>query len=272
MTTTQMVDEDQYDPFEAFDQAQGIGRIENPYPRLAELRREAPIHRTSMWKMFELGRPSGDVYNDAPFYSALSYKAVTQVLKDSSRFSSRIYAEAMGPVMGHSLLEMDGPEHGTYRTSDQRFIMLNMLQADRYWPGFCRAVGREDLLEDPQYADFEQRSQHRDTLFAVIREAFASHPLDHWREQLTKHDCVWSAVQTPSEAANDPQSVANGYLAQHPTNPRGRVVASPVQYNGGTLELKRGAPELGQHTEEVLQELGLDWGEIGRLKEQGVVT
>ena len=116
MTKTQMVDEDQYDPFEAFDQAQGIGRIENPYPRLAELRREAPIHRTSMWKMFELGRPSADVYNDAPFYSALSYNAVTQVLKDSSRFSSRIYAEAMGPVMGHSLLEMDGPEHATYRT------------------------------------------------------------------------------------------------------------------------------------------------------------
>jgi crotonobetainyl-CoA:carnitine CoA-transferase CaiB-like acyl-CoA transferase len=164
------------------------------------------------------------------------------------------------------------PLVGIYRSSDQRFVMLNMLQADRYWPGFCRAIGREDLIEDPDYADFEARSQHRAELFAIIRDAFAAQPVAHWREQLTKHDCVWSAVQTPSEAAEDPQSIANGYLAQHPTNPRGRVVASPVQYNEGSLELTRGAPELGQHTEEVLQELGLDWEAIGKLKEQGVVT
>jgi crotonobetainyl-CoA:carnitine CoA-transferase CaiB-like acyl-CoA transferase len=164
------------------------------------------------------------------------------------------------------------PLVGIYRSSDQRFVMLNMLQADRYWPGFCHAIGREDLIEHPEYADFEARSQHRQELFTLIRDAFAAQPVAHWREQLTKHDCVWSAVQTPAEAADDPQSVANGYLAQHPTNPRGRVVASPVQYNEGTLELERGAPELGQHTEEVLQELGFDWDAIAKLKEQGVVT
>ena len=175
-------------------------------------------------------------------------------------------------AVGIGAKQPPNPLVGIYRTGDQRFIMLNMLQGDRYWPGFCRALGREDLLEDARYIDFEQRSNNRETLLPLIREAFAAQPLDHWREQLTKHDCVWSAVQTPLEAANDPQSVANGYLAQHPTNERGRVVASPVQYNGGALEVTRGAPELGQHTEEVLQELGLDWDAIGRLKEQGVVT
>lgn len=175
-------------------------------------------------------------------------------------------------AVGASARMPPNPLVGLYRTSDHRFIMLNMLQADRYWPSFCRAIEREDLIEAPGYATFEERAKNREALTQLIRETFAARTLAEWAERLTRHDCVWAPVQTPLEAASDPQVVANRYLLPHPTNPRGRLVASPVQYNNGTVEVERGAPELGQHTEELLLEIGLTWDDIGRLKEEGVIT
>lgn len=175
-------------------------------------------------------------------------------------------------AVGIGATQPPNPLVGIYTTSDRRLIMLNMLQGDRYWEPFCRALEREDLIADPRFATFEARAQHRSELAEIIRETFASRTKDEWARRLAEHDCVWTAVQTPLEAAHDVQTKENGYLVPHPTHPMGRLVASPVQYNNGVIEPKRGAPELGQHTEEVLQELGLSWEEIAALKERGAIT
>ena len=108
-------DEEDYDPFQALDQAFGAGTVRNPYPKLAEMRRESPVYKGSMWGEFGLQAQQTGLLSDAPVYSALSYDAVTQVLRSGSPFSSSSYASTMGVVMGHSILEMDEPEHNHYR-------------------------------------------------------------------------------------------------------------------------------------------------------------
>ena len=108
-------DEEDYDPFQALDEAFGAGTVRNPYPKLAEMRRESPVYEGSMWGEFGLQAQQTGLLSDAPVYSALSYDAVTQVLRSGSPFSSSSYASTMGMVMGHSILEMDEPEHNTYR-------------------------------------------------------------------------------------------------------------------------------------------------------------
>lgn len=101
-------------PFDAFNRKQGLGRVRDPYPRLAEMRRRGPIQRMSVQEM--LGpemTPSGAISVD--LHVALSYEAVAEVLRDGERFTSSGYALSMGPVMGRTILEMDEPEHGRYR-------------------------------------------------------------------------------------------------------------------------------------------------------------
>src|SRR3970282_983297 len=109
------VEDDAYDPFEAFDHALGADKVRNPFPKLAELRHQAPVLEGNLWMIFGLHDPAAVVVHDAQPYSALSYDAVTQILKDSTTFSSRGYANTIGIVMGHSILEMDEPEHAGYR-------------------------------------------------------------------------------------------------------------------------------------------------------------
>ena len=104
-----------YDPFVAFDQAQGADEVPDPYPMFAELLAECPVHQGSVAD--RLGRSSmADLMaGERPIVNVFSYDGVEAVLRDGALFSSSGYAESMGLVMGHTILEMDEPEHGQYR-------------------------------------------------------------------------------------------------------------------------------------------------------------
>lgn len=120
---------EQRDAFEAFDHSTGSGLVRDPYPRLAELREASPVYAGKLSDAFGLpplleaeGPPSGKDF------SALSYAAVTEVLLDGETFSSAHYSRSMGLVMGHSILEMDEPEHRRYRDLLQSAFTLKAME------------------------------------------------------------------------------------------------------------------------------------------------
>jgi crotonobetainyl-CoA:carnitine CoA-transferase CaiB-like acyl-CoA transferase len=163
------------------------------------------------------------------------------------------------------------PIVNSYRTQDGRWLFLNMLQSDRNWPELVEHLGHPELVTDPRFADARARFENRAECARVLEGIFASRTLADWRARLAHIEGVWQPMQTPRELNDDVQAHANGYLpAVDRDGSRFTLVASPVQFDEQPVAL-RPAPDLGQHTEEVLLELGLSWDEIGVYRDSGAI-
>ena len=158
-----------------------------------------------------------------------------------------------------------------YHCAD-RDLWLLMLQGDRHWPDFCRAVGHQEWLTDPRFATLLDRAQNTALLQEEIQRVLAEKPLTEWGPIFDRENVWWAPIQTIAEAAHDPVMQQAGAIVEVPT-PDGpaRMVATPADFYGTPWQPRGPAPELGQHTEEVLLELGHDWDAIIALKERGVI-
>jgi formyl-CoA transferase len=161
---------------------------------------------------------------------------------------------------------------GSYRTADQRWLSLNMLDQERHWEPTCRALGLEGLLEDPACATVESRAANVAVLHDRFSATIAARPLAEWRTRLAAEDTIWSTMASPNEVIADPQVEANGYLPRVPGHPSARLSSGPMQFDGTGLEIRRRAPDVGEHTDEVFRELGLDDGEVAQLRSAGALA
>ena len=166
-----------------------------------------------------------------------------------------------------------GPFWNVYRGSDGKHFALAML-LNRGWPETCEAIGWPELEHDERFARYRDRvATNAAQLIAIFDEAFATRPADVWVRDLNARGVFCARVQDYEELARDPQVLANGYIAEvaREGGEPVRMVATPVQLSKTPARIRSMAPELGQHSEEVLLEAGYSQDEIESLRAAGVM-
>lgn len=177
------------------------------------------------------------------------------------------------PLTIHDRTQAPNPLVNTYRTKDDRWLQLAMNQADLSWHDFCQAIERPELENDPRFSNIETRTEHRQELIGILDEVFAAKTIEEWEKKLKESNSIYARVQTPDEVLADPQALANNFFAEieYPAVGQTKIVTTPVKFHQNPASVRTPAPEVGQHTEEVLLDLGYSWDDISRLKEQGVI-
>jgi crotonobetainyl-CoA:carnitine CoA-transferase CaiB-like acyl-CoA transferase len=162
--------------------------------------------------------------------------------------------------------------YAPYRCRDGHFVIIVVIQ-DEQWRRLCRALGRADLADDPRYATSVDRARESEHLGNLLTELFATRDRDQWLAALADADVPCAPVLEPDQIFDYPQLRANEMLATtfHPVAGATVTVSSPVRLHGSDREDARPAPRLGEHTEEVLLELGYPDSVIRELQTQDVI-
>lgn len=201
---------------------------------------------------------------------------------ETSLLGGQIYAQAAEYTA--ALLsgeDLDPPTHGGHPlipglygvipTADGAIALVGVTPAHR--AEFFALIGRPELADEERFMETILRPVHRDDLFTALGEAMRSRTTAEWGELFGNSDIRWSPVQRRLAAAADPHNHASGYFytEEHPEWGEVTMVGHPIRF--GATPARRGglAPELGQHTEEILLELGRDWDDIAALRESGAL-
>jgi crotonobetainyl-CoA:carnitine CoA-transferase CaiB-like acyl-CoA transferase len=171
------------------------------------------------------------------------------------------------PVPKTTRDRLPNPLVNRYLTKDGRLVQLVMLQAVRFWPELISAVGRPDLATDPRFSTPEAMFENRVEGTRLLDEIFVTKTLADWKQTLSGIKGVWSPVQQGLDLYDDPQVVANGYVGEVTASggTTFQLVANPTQFDEEPNQLVR-APELGEHTDDVLRQAGYDEESILALK------
>jgi crotonobetainyl-CoA:carnitine CoA-transferase CaiB-like acyl-CoA transferase len=140
-------------------------------------------------------------------------------------------------------------------------------------PAIAEAIGRGDLLRDPRFANPAKLAANMGQLTAIVDEIFGAQTMAHWREVFDKVHITYGLIRDPSDVIKDPQLSENGIvvpLAGAGGNLKS-TISSPIQVHGVTKVPAKRAPELGEHTEEILKELGFDAEEIDGFRTSGTI-
>jgi crotonobetainyl-CoA:carnitine CoA-transferase CaiB-like acyl-CoA transferase len=167
-------------------------------------------------------------------------------------------------------LSVPNPLVNCYRSSDDRWFWLLGLQGDRHWPDLIEAIERPEMLADERFKDIRARRKNNTACITELDAVFSAQPMAHWEKALDAAGMWWAPVQTVAEMVDDPQARAGGAFVPTPiAGGEAEMVATPADFSATPWRPQSMSPEFAQHTEEILLELGYDWGQIARLRAGG---
>jgi len=182
---------------------------------------------------------------------------------------SKLFGRPVPRITRDALLN---PLVNRYLTRDGRLVQLMMLQGSRYWRETLTALGRPDLAGDSRFTTPEGLTAHSREATELLDDVFASRTFAEWKDVLSRVSRAWAPVQQGLDLYDDPQVISNGYIAdvEGVRGNRFPLVANPVQFDEEPNVVTR-APELGEHTDEVLRDAGYDEDAVLQLKIDGAV-
>jgi crotonobetainyl-CoA:carnitine CoA-transferase CaiB-like acyl-CoA transferase len=171
----------------------------------------------------------------------------------------------------HDRLKPTNATFNVYQSSDDHWFLI--VTTPDHWRALATSIGRPDLLTDARFADPAKQAVNAAALAEILDKLFRSQPLAHWREAFETAHVPFGIVQTPAEVINDPQLHENDIIV--PLEGAGgklnSTISSPIQVHGVAKVPARRAPGIGEHNEEILEQLGFSESEIEGLQASGAV-
>ena len=158
-----------------------------------------------------------------------------------------------------------------YHTSDDRWLQLTIVREDKMWPGVCATVELPELENDPRFATVESRRKNSAELAAILSRAFARKEYEHWRKTMASHGITFGVISRPQDVPDDQQAVASGSVVDTAIPEMPRTLANPIRLGFAEQRVAHPAPALGEHSDQILAEVGLTADEIAALHKSGAV-
>ena len=190
---------------------------------------------------------------------------VVSLLPDSAAL---YFAEGKAPRAGERRLGGGLPQYQVYQTQDGKYLAVGALE-EKFWANLSRLIGRPEWAEKiPR--ELEPRCEEIQKEMARL---FQTKTQKEWLDLLMHEDTCVTAVQSLDEVFADPQVRSRQMLVEttHPKAGRVRQIGVPIKFSETPGEIRMPAPEIGEHTEEILGEFGFAQEEIDRLRKMGVI-
>lgn len=152
------------------------------------------------------------------------------------------------------------------------YLIIGVGNEDQ-WKRFCKVIEKEDLANDDRFETNAKRLENRHILIPILEEIIAKKPASYWLEKLEEAHIPAGPINTVDKAFADEQVIARDFVQEidHPTAGKIKLMKNPIHFGDIELDIYRHPPLLGEHTEEILKELGYSNAEIKNFREKGVI-